>query len=195
MRSPRQWMEVKAAGLFCIPGQCYIDPIEAVDCALITHAHMDHACPGHKMVFAHSDTLAMMQLRYGEDFAQKSTALEYFQKMTLNELEFYLLPAGHILGSAQIVMEFAGQRLINSGDYKRVFDPTCASFIAESCDVFITEATFSLPIFKHPPIEQEVNKLINSCYARSILSCHIFKLLPSNLVRSKNQFVLNSKVI
>ena len=165
MMHPRQWIEVRKEGLYCVPGGCYIDPLSSVSCAIITHSHGDHARPGHQQVIAHVDTIAIMQTRYGEQCAQTLTPLDYFQRICINEIEVYLLPAGHILGSAQIVIEYGGHRLIISGDYKRTFDPTCTPFVVESCDVFITEATFSLPVFIHPPIEQEINKLFNSLSA------------------------------
>jgi putative mRNA 3-end processing factor len=162
MIHPRQWMEVRKEGLYCVPGRCYIDPTSPVKYAIITHSHSDHARSGHQQTVAHVDTIAIMQLRFEEQCAKTLIALDYFQRICVNEIELYLLPAGHILGSAQIVIEYGGYRLIISGDYKRAFDPTCAPFVAEPCDVFITEATFSLPVFNHPPIEQEINKLLNS---------------------------------
>ncbi len=162
MTHPSQWLEIKKEGLYCIPGQFYIDPVTPVAKAVITHAHGDHAQAGHLMVIAQSLTIGIMQIRYGENFAQKHQSLNYYERIELNQVVIYLLPAGHILGSAQIVIEYSGARLIISGDYKRAFDPTCEPFVAEPCDVFITEATFGLPVFKHPPIDLEINKLLNS---------------------------------
>ena len=162
MAHPRQWVEVRNEGLYCIPAQCYIDPRDAVDCAIITHAHADHAVFGHKKIIAHPDTHALMQIRYGEEYTSNIVSLNYFEKIQINDVEIYFLPAGHILGSSQIVISYLGARLIISGDYKRTFDPTCDSFVSEPCDVFITEATFGLPVFKHPPIEQEIKKLFDS---------------------------------
>lgn len=158
----REWVEGRNEGLYCRVTQCYIDPTEPVDCAIITHAHADHAVSGHKQIIAHPDTHALMQIRYGEEYTPKVVSLSYFDKIQINEAELYLLPAGHILGSAQIVISYEEQRLIISGDYKRALDPTCEAFVSEPCDVFITEATFGLPVFKHPPIEQEIQKLFDS---------------------------------
>ncbi|WP_133135480.1 ligase-associated DNA damage response exonuclease [Legionella rowbothamii] len=162
MAPARQWVEVRKEGLYCLAAQCYIDPSSAVECAIITHAHADHAVFGHKKVIAHPDTHALMQIRYGEEYTCNIVSLNYFEKIQVNKAEIYLLPAGHILGSSQIVISHGGERLIISGDYKRTFDPTCEPFISEPCDVFITEATFGLPVFKHPPIEQEIQKLVVS---------------------------------
>jgi len=165
MIHPRQWVEIRKEGLYLVPGQCYIDPIYPVHCAIITHAHTDHAHENHKKVIAHEDTVSIMQLRYGEECAQHFISLDYFHKISVNGINLYLLPAGHVLGSAQVVIEYSGYRIIISGDYKRSFDPTCPPFVVETCDVFITEATFSLPVFKHPPIEQEIDKLLSSVTA------------------------------
>ena len=165
MLHPKQWLAIKKEGLYCIPGQFYIDPIYPVNRAIITHSHADHARSGHKQVIAEKATLAIMQIRYGEECAAQVQALAYYEKLTINEVCVYLLPAGHILGSSQVVIEYGGSRLIISGDYKRAADPTCEPFVAEPCDVFITEATFSLPVFKHPPITTEINKLLSSLEA------------------------------
>ncbi|MDP3269969.1 MAG: ligase-associated DNA damage response exonuclease [Legionella sp.] len=162
MIHPDKWLSIKKEGLYCIPGQFYVDPFLPVPNALITHAHGDHARSGHQHVIAHPATLAIMSIRYGDEFSVTKKPLGYFERLTINKVEIYLLPAGHILGSAQLVIEYQDTRLIISGDYKRIADPTCEPFVAEPCDVFITEATFGLPVFKHPPIEQELNKLINS---------------------------------
>ncbi|STX52077.1 F0F1-type ATP synthase, epsilon subunit (mitochondrial delta subunit) [Legionella busanensis] len=159
---PKKWLAIKKEGLYCIPGQFYIDPVCPVDKAIITHAHADHARSGHQAIIAHTATIDIMKVRYTDNCANQLHALSYHEHLLLNDVELYLLPAGHILGSSQVVIEYKGSRLIISGDYKRTFDPTCEGFIAEPCDVFITEATFSLPIFKHPPIEVEVNKLLHS---------------------------------
>lgn len=162
MSHPRQWLTIKKEGLYCIPGQFYIDPVYPVDNAVITHGHGDHACSDHKQVMAHHGTIGIMRVRYGEDCAKKFVPLNYFEKIAVRDVELYLLPAGHIFGSSQIMIEYGGFRLNVSGDYKRVFDPTCDSFVVEPCDVFVTEATFGLPVFKHPPIELEINKLLSS---------------------------------
>lgn len=161
MEDPISWFAMKKEGLYFIPGDFFIDPVYAVHHAVITHAHADHAVPGHQFVIGHSDTLSLMKIRFGEEnFKYKSLA--YFEKINIGKAEVYLLPAGHIIGSAQIVIQYSGQRVIFSGDYKRSFDPTCEQFIAEPCDVFITEATFGLPIFKHPSITNEIQKLLES---------------------------------
>ncbi|QRN04079.1 ligase-associated DNA damage response exonuclease [Legionella sp. MW5194] len=162
MNHSTPWLVVKEAGLYCEPGEFYIDPVTAVPAAVITHAHGDHACAGHGEVFAHTVTLQLMQRRFGEEGARHWHPLAYQQPLSVNAIDLYLLPAGHILGSAQLVMDYQGSKVIFSGDYKRRPDPTCDPFLVEHCDVSITEATFALPVFNHPPIEDELQKLLRS---------------------------------
>jgi putative mRNA 3-end processing factor len=166
------WIAVKPAGIYCIPGQFYIDPIFPVDSAIITHGHADHARTGHQKVLATPETLAIMRVRYGEGFSLYPQALAYHERIKIQEVYVTLLPAGHILGSAQILIEYQHIRLICSGDYKRSADNTCVAFAPTACDIFITEATFALPIFKHPPIQTEVAKLLYSL-AQFPERCHL----------------------
>jgi len=161
-----KWLQPRDNGLYCVAADCYIDPTVPVNRALITHGHADHAIGGHHCVVATAPTIAIMRTRYGEDMAQTVEALDYGHTIELGDPDdpvsctFY--PAGHILGSAQILLSYRGTRVVISGDYKRQPDPTCPPFTAINCDVFITEATFALPVFKHPPIEQECKKLLQS---------------------------------
>ena len=158
-----KWMQVKPEGLYCVPADCYIDPHQAVKRAIITHGHADHARSGHKTVYATPETLAIMQVRYYTAEDTEEISLTYGQRQDLgNGVTLWLAPAGHILGSAQAVLEYEGQRVVISGDFKRHPDPTAKAFEVVPCDVFVTEATFALPVFKHPPLEDEINKLIRS---------------------------------
>ncbi len=139
-------------GLFCEPGGFFVDPVRPVDRAVITHAHADHARPGHAHVLASPETLAIMRVRMGEDRAGTvQQAQPYGEAVTVGEVRVWLQPAGHVLGAAQVAMEWRGSRAVVSGDYKRAADPTCAPFEPIPCDVFVTEATFALPVFRHPP--------------------------------------------
>ena len=159
---PEQWLQVRPQGLYCEPGGFYIDPSRPVDRAVISHGHGDHARPGHQRVLATSGTLAIMKTRFGEDAGGSLQALAYGERLAMGEVELWLAPAGHVLGSAQIVLQHAGKRVVVSGDYKRRPDPTCAPFEPVPCDVFITEATFGLPVFRHPPDSHEIEKLLHS---------------------------------
>ncbi len=163
MSHPEQWMEVRQEGLYCIPADAYIDPLRPVKQAIITHGHADHARAGHHTVYATPGTMAIMRCRYGEQHADQQQSLDYHQPFILGDgVELCFAPAGHILGSAQAILTYQGCRLVVSGDYKRRPDPTCLPFEPVPCDVFITEATFALPVFRHPPIEEEIKKLLHS---------------------------------
>jgi len=113
-------------------------------------------------VLATPETLAIMRQRYGDAAGGSHQALAYGETATLGEVEVTLVPAGHVLGSAQAVLDWRGCRVVVSGDYKRRPDPTCAPFEPVPCDVFITEATFGLPVFRHPPADAEIAKLLHS---------------------------------
>jgi putative mRNA 3-end processing factor len=149
-------------GLCCPPGGFHIDPLRPVERALITHGHSDHARPGHGAVMATADTLDIMRLRCGENFAGATQAAFYGETVDINGVAVTFRPAGHILGSAQIWVEWKGMRIVASGDYKDAADPTCQPFEPIPCDVFITEATFGLPVFHHPDAAAEVRKLLDS---------------------------------
>lgn len=129
---------------------------------MVTHGHSDHARPGHGAVLATAPTLAIMRARLGEQAGRRQQALAYGQRLTIGEVAVTLRPAGHVLGSAQVVLEWRGSRVVVSGDFKRRPDPTCAPFEPVACDVFITEATFGLPVFRHPPDSEEIGKLLHS---------------------------------
>src|SRR6478752_2687194 len=150
------------AGLCCKPGGFHIDPVRPVERAVITHGHSDHARPGHGAVLATQETLDLMRLRYGENFAGSVQAARLGETLTLGEAKVTFHPAGHVLGSAQVAVERQGCRIVASGDYKDVPDPTCAPFELVPCDVFITEATFGLPVFRHGNPNGEIARLLHS---------------------------------
>jgi putative mRNA 3-end processing factor len=150
------------AGVCCKLGSFHIDPTRPVERALITHAHSDHARRGHGAVLATQQTLDLMRLRYGEDFAGTSQAIRYGESLNLGGATVTFHPAGHVLGSAQIAVEAGDLRVVASGDYKNVPDPTCVPFELVACDVFITEATFALPVFRHGDPNEQIAKLLNS---------------------------------
>ena len=159
------WLYPSKAGLYCEPGGFYIDPHRAVERAVITHGHSDHARSGHAAVGATAETIEIMKVRAGEGCAGAFQVIRYGEEVLINGVSVRLVPAGHILGSAQVVMEWRGSRAVVSGDYKRASDPTCAPFEAVPCDVFVTEATFALPVFRHEKAAHEVEKLLASMAA------------------------------
>ena len=163
MAHPETWLKVTPSGLFCEPGGFFVDPPRAVDRAIVTHAHSDHARPGHRAVLASPETLALMRTRMGADQAGRSQQpLGWGERLRVGDVEVWLEPAGHVLGSAQVAMQWRGSRAVVSGDYKRAADPTTPGFVPIPCDVFVTEATFALPVFRHPKPEAEVARLLES---------------------------------
>jgi putative mRNA 3-end processing factor len=159
---PEDILKPTAAGLCSPIGGFHIDPVRPVARALITHGHSDHARAGHGAVLATRETLDMMRLRYGENFAGSTQAIRYNERLKLGKTEVSFHPAGHVLGSAQICVAVNGKRVVASGDYKDVADPTCVPFEIVRCDVFITEATFGLPVFRHGDPQSEIAKLLRS---------------------------------
>ncbi|MBM3531498.1 MAG: ligase-associated DNA damage response exonuclease [Alphaproteobacteria bacterium] len=159
---PETWVRPTPAGLFVEPGSFYIDPSSPVDRAVVTHGHSDHARGGNRRVLATAETLAIMKSRFGHDAIGAIQALAYGERIEINGVGVSLAPAGHILGSAQVVLDWQGSRIVVSGDYKRRRDPTCPPFEPIRCDVFITEATFALPVFCHPDDKEEVARLLHS---------------------------------
>ena len=160
-------LTITPQGLYCPAGDFHIDPLRPVARALVTHGHADHARPGHGHVLATAETLAIMAVRYGKNFAGSSQIVTPGVCISAGDAAVTFVPAGHVLGSAQILIEArdaAGRRtrLVASGDYKRQADPTCAAFELVPCDVFITEATFALPVFRHPPADAEIARLLQS---------------------------------
>ncbi len=159
---PRSWLAVTAAGLYCRPGGFYVDPLRPVERAVITHGHADHARPDHGAVLATAETLAVMRLRYAERAGQHQQALAYGETIRVGDVAVTLVPAGHVLGSAQVVLDYGGHRCVVTGDFKRQLDPTCPPFEPVPCDTLVTEATFALPVFRHPAARGEVNRLLRS---------------------------------
>ncbi len=162
MIRPESLLCPKPQGLYCAPGDFFIDPVSPVTRAVITHGHADHARAGHGTVIATPETLAIMAERYGQDFAGSTQPLAYGQSVVRDGVEVSLVPAGHVLGSAQAVVRWKGLTMVVSGDYKRRRDPTCPAFEPVPCDVFISEATFGLPVFRHPDDGHEIARLLRS---------------------------------
>jgi putative mRNA 3-end processing factor len=162
MLRPHDLLTPTPAGLYCPLADAHVDPVRPVPRALVTHGHSDHARSGHGAVLATADTLSIMAIRYGDGFAGSTQVAELGQPLALGPVTVTFHPAGHVLGSAQIAFETGGLRIVVSGDYKRQRDPTCLPFEPVPCDVFITEATFGLPVFRHPDTRAEVDKLVAS---------------------------------
>lgn len=156
------WIEPHPHGIFVPAADAWIDPSRPVSRALITHGHADHARGGHGAVLATAATLDIMAIRYGPQHGQ---AIAYGEAIRVGDVTVRFVPAGHVLGSAQIVLEHRGERIVISGDYKRRPDPTCDPFEPVPCDIFITEATFALPVFRHPDTGAEIDRLLAALHA------------------------------
>ena len=156
------WIEPHPEGIYIPAADAWIDPSQPKVRALVTHGHADHARGGHTAVLATPETLAIMETRYGP---QSGQPVAYGETVTFGAVTARFVPAGHVLGSAQIVLEHGGERIVVSGDYKRRLDPTCAPFEPVPCDIFITEATFGLPVFRHPDTGAEIDRLLEALHA------------------------------
>jgi putative mRNA 3-end processing factor len=146
-------------GLYCKYGDFYIDPTQPARNAVVSHAHADHAVSGNNKVYCTEATAAFMQLRYGKNAAAMFNIAAYGQRFTIGGVEITLAPAGHMLGSAQVLMVFDGVRYLYTGDYKLQPDATCEPFEWVETDVLITESTFADPLIVHPDPVAEIQKL------------------------------------
>ena len=152
-------------GLYCSKGGFYIDPWKPVDKALITHAHSDHARAGSKNYLAADESENLIKLRLGKKINLRT--IKYGERLSINGINVSFHPAGHILGSSQIRLEFANEVVVVSGDYKTGEDFTCQKFEPLRCHTFITESTFGLPIYKWSP-QNEVFDEINDWWRQNI---------------------------
>ncbi|MBL8016033.1 MAG: DNA ligase-associated DEXH box helicase, partial [Ignavibacteria bacterium] len=144
-------------GLYCPQADIYIDPAGKVDKAIITHAHSDHARRGPDHFLAHPVTSALMRHRLGSRINIQET--EYGTEILLNGIRISLHPAGHVPGSAQVRIEGCGEIAVISGDYKTENDGFSVPFDPLKCDLFVTESTFALPIYKWEPQEKVYDKI------------------------------------
>jgi putative mRNA 3-end processing factor len=150
-----------ASGLFCPAGGFHVDPWGPADRALITHVHGDHARPGSQAYLCAEPSRRLLERRLGPDV--RVEALPYGEAIMLGDVRVSFHPAGHILGSAQIRIELqqgAGGVWVVGGDYKRAPDPTCAPFEPVTCDTFVTESTFGLPIYRWDRTETVVAEIL-----------------------------------
>src|SRR5258708_24973347 len=153
------FVSFNTSGLYCKYGDFYIDPIVPVNRAVISHAHADHAVSGNTNVYVTEATLAFMQLRYGKNAAKALNTIPYNSPFKLGDVKITLIPAGHMLGSAQVLMEYEGVKYLYTGDYKVQTDATCEPIEWVKADVLITESTFADPAIVHPDPVSEIKKL------------------------------------
>ena len=152
-------------GIYCPQAKVYIDPWRPVRSAIITHAHSDHSRPGMKRYLAHRDSVPVMKLRLGEGISVRS--VEYGEAILVNGVKISLHPAGHIIGSAQVRLEYKGEVWVISGDYKTDNDDISGTFEPIRCHTFITECTFGLPVYRWPD-QQQVFEEMNQWWASNI---------------------------
>jgi len=166
---------LRPEGLYCPAGDFHIDPWRPVDRAVITHAHADHARPGHRRYLCAAAGQTVLRARLGDIDLQP---LAYGDVIAHQGVRISLHPAGHVLGSAQVRLEHAGRVWVASGDYKIQDDATCAPFEPVRCDTFITESTFGLPIYRWPDTGEVARDIVawrDECAARgetAILYCY-----------------------
>ena len=151
-------LEIKPEGIYCPAGEFYIDPRGKVKKAVITHAHSDHARSGHNSYLCSDSCLPLLKIRLGEN--QKMESIPFGKVIKIGAAKVSFHPAGHILGSAQVRIEVKGEVWVVSGDYKPQADQTCEAFELVSCNGFISECTFGLPIYRWIE-EQKVHNQVN----------------------------------
>lgn len=150
-------LKFTANGIYCVPGKFYIDPWRPVDFAVITHGHADHARWGMKNYLCHHFTKPILQKRIAEDISCQS--ISYDETLDINGVKVSLHPAGHIIGSAQIRMEYQGYVSVVSGDYKIQDDGISTPFEPIRCHEFVSESTFGLPIYRWLSVQEQEEQL------------------------------------
>jgi putative mRNA 3-end processing factor len=153
------FLSFNANGLYCRYGDFYLDPVLPVATAVISHAHADHAVSGNQEVYCTGATAAFMQLRYGKNAGKAFNLAGYHQPFSIKSVQITFISAGHMLGSAQVLMEYEGVKYLYTGDYKIQPDATCESIEWVKADVLITESTFADPNVSHPDPVEEIKKL------------------------------------
>jgi putative mRNA 3-end processing factor len=146
-------------GIYCEQGRFYIDPWQPVDLAVTTHGHADHVKWGNKAYLCHELTKPILHQRLGTDLVIET--LPYNKQIDINGVKLSMFPAGHVIGSAQIRLEYKGEICVVSGDYKVEFDGISTPFEPVKCHTFVSESTFGLPIYKWQPQDIIFNQIRN----------------------------------
>ncbi len=159
--SVNNFIEKTKAGLFCPAGNFYLDPKRAVDHAVVSHAHSDHAVATKGYVYCTDPTRAFMLYRIKSKNIPNFCVVKYRESFFIGDVKLTFFPAGHILGSAQVLMEHSGERYLYTGDFKTQTDNSCEAFHLVECDHLITEVTFGSPEYHHPDPEIELTELLS----------------------------------
>ncbi len=165
-------LEMTRIGLFCKKGGFYLDPVRVVDIAVISHAHSDHAVRGHRMVVCSEPTAELMKMRMGENAAGEFKILKFGESFQIGNVKITLIPAGHMLGSSQVLMETGGLKHLYTGDFKVQSDASCEAFESVEADVLYTESTFAHPRYKHPDPVVEIQKLNELNHDKIMIGCY-----------------------
>lgn len=152
-------IEFTNKGIYCKQGNFYIDPWQPVAKAVITHGHADHAKWGNKNYLCHTLTKPILAERYG--LFDNVETLGYRNTIDINGVKLTFFPAGHVIGSSQIKLEYKGEIVVVSGDYKTEYDGISTAFEPVKCHTFVTESTFGLPIYKWQPQQQIFESIKN----------------------------------
>ncbi|MEX0967216.1 MAG: ligase-associated DNA damage response exonuclease [Bacteroidia bacterium] len=171
-------------GIYCLRANLYLDPWKPVDKAIVTHGHSDHARPGSRHYIAQHDSVPILKLRLGDS---PVTGIGYGEPFSINGVTFSLHPAGHIIGSAQVRVEYKGEIWVFTGDYKTENDNLCTPYESIKCNVFISESTFALPVYRWRP-QAEVFAEINSWWRRNAEAGKTSLLLGYTLGKAQRLF-------
>ena len=180
-------------GLYCKYGDFYLDPKQPVAVAVISHAHADHAVSGNTNVYCTEATAAFMQLRYGKNAAKVFNVAAYNNSFNVGDVKITFISAGHMLGSAQVLMEHDGIRYLYTGDYKLQPDATCEPIEWVETDVLITESTFADPNIIHPDPIAEIQKL-NDIKINILLGAYGLGK-SQRLIKMINEHAPNKKIL
>lgn len=182
-----------ANGLYCRYADFYLDPQQPVTNAVISHAHADHAVSGNTNVYATEATYAFMQLRYGKSASKVNCIAAYKEPFAIGDVQISFIPAGHMPGSAQVLMEYKGIRYLYTGDYKLQPDATCEPMEFVEADVLITESTFADPTTAHPDPVEEIKKL-NDIKINILLGAYSLGK-SQRLIRMINDYAPQKKIL
>jgi len=180
-------------GLYCKYGNFYLDPKQPAEHAVISHAHGDHAVPGNRHVYCTAPTADIMRLRYGKNAGANFQLFAWHQEFTLGQVSISFISAGHILGSAQVLMFYQGVSYLYTGDYKLQPDTTCEPIEWVKADVLITESTFANPETTHPNPVTEIQKL-NAIQSNILLGAYGLGK-AQRLIRMINDYAPQKKIL
>jgi putative mRNA 3-end processing factor len=187
------FIAINANGIYCKYGDFYLDPQQPVATAVISHAHADHAISGNKEVYCTRPTREFMHLRYHRSAAQVFNIVSYGLSFTIKEVKLTFVSAGHMLGSAMVLMEYEGASYLYTGDYKLQPDATCDPIEWVQADVLITETTFANPDIIHPDPVEEIKKL-NGIKSNILLGAYGLGK-SQRLIQMINEYAPQKKVL